>query len=65
MTHICVGKIQSLVQIMACRLFGAKPSSEPVLTYCHLDHRGHNDNKQIKINNQITCSIGLHIRENE
>ena len=29
-THICVGKIQSLVQIMACRLFGAKPSSEPV-----------------------------------
>ena len=26
----------SLVQIMACRLFGAKPLSEPVLTYCQL-----------------------------
>ena len=27
----------SLVQIMACRLFGAKPLSEPKLTYCQLD----------------------------
>ena len=26
----------SLVQIMACRLFGAKPLSEPMLTYCQL-----------------------------
>ena len=24
----------SLVQIMACRLFGAKPLSEPMLEYC-------------------------------
>ena len=24
----------ALVQIMACRLFGAKPSPEPMLTYC-------------------------------
>ena len=28
----------SLVQIMACRLFGAKTLSKPMLTYCHLDH---------------------------
>ena len=27
----------SFVQIMACRLFGAKPLSEPVLIYCSLD----------------------------
>ena len=27
----------SLVQIMACRLFGAKPLSEPVLTCCQLE----------------------------
>ena len=26
-----------LVQIMACRLFGAKPLSEPMLGYCQLD----------------------------
>ena len=27
----------SLVQILACRLFGAKPLSEPVLEYCEFD----------------------------
>ena len=27
----------ALVQIMACRLFGAKPLSKPMLGYCHLD----------------------------
>ena len=27
-----------MVQIMACRLFGAKPLPEPMLTYCQLDH---------------------------
>ena len=27
----------SLVQIMVCRLFGAKSLSEPMLEYCHLD----------------------------
>ena len=27
----------TLVQIMACRLFGAKPLPEPMLTYCLLD----------------------------
>ena len=26
-----------LVQIMACRLFGAKPLSKPMLFYCQLD----------------------------
>ena len=26
-----------LVQIMACRLFGAKPLPEPMLTFCQLD----------------------------
>ena len=27
----------ALVQIMACRLFGAKPLSKPMLVYCQLD----------------------------
>ena len=31
----------SLVQIMACRLFGAKPLSEPMLKYCQLHPKGH------------------------
>ena len=34
MTHICVSKLSSLVQIMACRLVGAKPLSEAMLEYC-------------------------------
>ena len=32
---------QSLVQIIACRLFGAKLSSEPMLDSCQLDHKEH------------------------
>ena len=28
---------QALVQTMACRLFGTKLLSEPVLSYCYLD----------------------------
>ena len=31
----------SLVQIMTFRLLGAKPSPEPMLPYCQLDHREH------------------------
>ena len=27
----------TLIQVMACRLFGAKPLPEPVLAYCQLD----------------------------
>ena len=29
----------ALVQIMACRLFGAKPLSKPMMSYCQLDPR--------------------------
>ena len=28
----------ALVQIMTCRLFGAKPLSKPMLGYCQLDN---------------------------
>ena len=31
----------AIVQIMDCRLEGAKPFSEPMLTYCQLDHMEH------------------------
>ena len=34
--------VSALVQIMACRLFGAKPSSKPVLGYHQLDHQEQN-----------------------
>ena len=33
--------IPTLLQIMACRLFGTKPLSEPMLPYCQLDHKVH------------------------
>ena len=33
-THICVSKLAILVQILACRLAGAKPLSESMLEYC-------------------------------
>ena len=35
--YICGQPRQSLVQIMACRLFGAKPLYEPMLSYCQLN----------------------------
>ena len=38
--HICISEscVSALIQIMSCRLFGAKPLSKPVLGYCQLDH---------------------------
>ena len=42
----------SLVQIMACRLFGAQPLSEPMLDYCQLDPCEHKSVKfKSKYNN--------------
>ena len=35
--HMCQWIYSASVQIMACRLFGAKPLSKPVLRYCQLD----------------------------
>ena len=37
LTDYSVVIINSFVQIMACRLAGAKPLSEPMLEYCYLD----------------------------
>ena len=36
-THTCVSKLSSLVQIMARRLFIAKPLFEPMIMYCQYD----------------------------
>ena len=33
--------IPTLVQIMACRMFGTKPLCEPMLPYCQLDPKEH------------------------
>ena len=35
----------ALIQIMVCRLFGAKPLSEPMLPYCQLDAKEHSSVK--------------------
>ena len=35
--YMCQWIGSALVQIMACRLLGAKPLSEPMLTYCQLE----------------------------
>ena len=35
--YMCQWTGSALVQIMACRLFGAKPLPEPMLTYCQMD----------------------------
>ena len=39
MPHICVSELcqYALVHVMVCRLFGAKPLHEPMLTYCQLN----------------------------
>ena len=37
-TLICVGKLTIIVSIMACRLVGAKPLSEPMLAYHWFEH---------------------------
>ena len=36
-TYMCQWIRSALVQIMACRLFGTKPLSKPMLSYCQLD----------------------------
>ena len=36
--YMCQWIGSTLVQIMACRLFGAKPLSKPMMVYCQLDH---------------------------
>ena len=40
-TYMHQYNIPTLLQIAACRLFGAKPLSEPMLPYCQLDHKEH------------------------
>ena len=40
-TYMNENNIPTLFQIMACHLFGTKPSSEPKLQYCQLDPKEH------------------------
>ena len=37
MTHIYVNTLTTLIQKMACRLFGAKSLSEPMMEYCYFE----------------------------
>ena len=56
---------QSLVQIMAWRLFGAKPLSEPMMAYCQLDPRKHTSLKyylRIKNFHSGKCIRNYHLR---
>ena len=54
-THICIIKKISLVQIMACRLFGTKPLSEPVLEFVNWNLR-----KQLQRNLKRNFYIFIH-----
>ena len=35
--YMCIRTGPSLIQVMACRLFGAKSLTKPMVTYCQLD----------------------------
>ena len=60
--HICHQPRPSLVQIMACRLFGAKPLSKPMLGYCELNSLRTNFSEiLIKIQNFSLRKIHLKI----
>ena len=39
-THTCISKVSHPLFRYFCRLFGAKPSSKRMLTYCQLDPQG-------------------------
>ena len=45
-TYMCLKTKPSLVQIMAWRLFGAKPLSEPMMIYCQLNPKEDNSVKK-------------------
>ena len=45
--YICISR-PTLVQMMAYYLFGAKPLSEPVMTYCQLNHNMHKEHISMK-----------------
>ena len=47
----------ALVQIMACRLFDAKPLSKPMLLYCQLDHLEKNFNEILNAAENIVCEM--------
>ena len=38
-THMRPWSLSTLVQVMACHLFGTKPFHEPMMTSCQLDHQ--------------------------
>ena len=47
----------SLVQVMACRLVGARPLPEPTLSYCQLDPK-----EQFQIQIQTFSLIKMHFK---
>ena len=50
-TYMCQWTGSVLLQVMACRLFGAKPLPEPIMTYSQMDPLGINF-REIKIKTQ-------------
>ena len=58
--------IPTLVQLMACRLDGVKPLSEPMLSYCQLDPKEHisvkfYSNLKFKSFHPMKCSWKCHL----
>ena len=57
--------IPTLLRIMACRLFGAKPLPEPMLPYYRLDHEEHIAVKlslKFKGFHEINCTLKCRLR---
>ena len=50
----------TLVQVTACRLFGAKPPPEPILIYCQLDSR--KNFSEIRIKNGTFLFKKIHLK---
>ena len=49
----------ALVQIMACRLYGAEPLSKPMMGYCELDPY---EQTSVKFQSKYFCFTKMHIK---
>ena len=64
-TYRCLETWPSLLQIMVCHLFCVKPLSEPMLTYCQLDHLAKCSKISIKMEqlpfqeNKLRCCLQM------
>ena len=60
-TYMRQGTEPALSQVMACRLFGAKPLPEPMLTCCQLDHKEQTSVK-FESKSKISSFMKMHLK---